>query len=293
MRILQLTDLHYRLQYPPQHEPYLDVLRAQPPLSRRLDRLAAQLAGEPLDGILLTGDLTDYGAEEDHRALRRELERVFPGVPVAVTPGNHDRNPALHAVWSPSSRPLSSAPAILEVSSTFCGVQKGPDGDLAEAQNRGVETFTGPFITLSFFGNLPIICLDSSMDGLDAGCIGEEHCVCLEEKLAQLGQKPSLLITHFHLLPHQHPMPPAQFSPRFAEILEKSSVIALFCGHTHTPYAGFFAGKPYFTAPSFSFHVLRDAKENLTFAPCLGYALYTLEGPKNTHFRFETFCSEE
>ena len=208
MRILHLTDLHYRETYPPSDQEYLRLLAACPPLSRRLELCARRLGTETPDGILLTGDLTDYGTPEDFASLKTEISRVFPGVPVAVTPGNHDGKPAFRTGWA------------------------------------GEGAGDAPWNAVSRIGDLTVLSLDSSREGSNEGDIGEAQCVWLAEQLAAL-RGPAILITHFHLLTHQHPMAPAVYHPRFFQMIAQSRLLGVFCGHAHDPYVGFFAGKPY------------------------------------------------
>lgn len=252
MRILQLTDLHYRRNYPSSEQEYLRLLSACPPLSRRLELCAQRLGAETLDGILLTGDLTDYGGPDDFADLKAEISRVFPGVPIAATPGNHDKKPAFRTGWVGE-----------------------PAGD-------------APWNAVTRLGALTVLSLDSSREGSNEGSLDGAQCIWLSEQLAALSG-PAILTTHFHLLPHQHPMAPAVCHPRLYQLAAQSPLLGVFCGHSHDPYVGFFAGKPYYTAPSFSFRGVRDAENRLSFEPVWGYGLYTIGSGGVSSYRFESF----
>lgn len=253
MRLLHLTDLHYRTAYPASQEEYLHVLAGAPPMSRRLELCRRRLGHTPVDGILLTGDLTDYGEAEDFRALRALVDRVFPGIPMAVTPGNHDGEPAFQTGWN------------------------------------GAPASPRPWNRLFWIGPLAVLSLDSSREGSNGGLIDEDQCRWLEEQLAWLGDAPAILITHFHLLPGQHSMPPAAYHPRFFQAAARSRLLGIFCGHAHEPFTGFFAGKPYYTAPSLSFHGVRSAQDALSFGFTCGYGLYTIHPTGAIDSRFEVF----
>lgn len=252
MRILQLTDLHYRMKYPSSDQEYLRLLSACPSLSRRLELCLRRPDCRNLDGILLTGDLTDYGAPEDFASLKREISRFFPGVPVAVTPGNHDGKSAFRTGWT------------------------------------GEAAGDAPWNAVIRLGGLTVLSLDSSREGANDGFIDEAQCVWLAERLEEL-RGPAILITHFHLLSHQHPMNSAAYPSLFFRLVAQSRLLGVFCGHTHDPYAGFFAGKPYYTAPGFSFHGVRDADNGLSFEPVWGYGLYSVQESGIMSCRFESF----
>lgn len=102
-----------------------------PPLEL-LDRCLQLLGDEEkaqLDGVLISGDLTENGTADDYRNLRRELERRFPGIPLLVTLGNHDEKSAFREGWLgqaafPSCPVDPAFSAILEelpVTAIICG----------------------------------------------------------------------------------------------------------------------------------------------------------------------------
>jgi Icc protein len=87
--ICQLTDLHMvprgRLAY--------GRVPTNSMVARAIDRVTS-LDPQP-DIVIITGDLTDCGREEEYRLLAAELERLT--CPVFVVPGNHDRREVLRA----------------------------------------------------------------------------------------------------------------------------------------------------------------------------------------------------
>ena len=58
---------------------------------------------------------------------------------------------------------------------------------------------------------------------------------------------------HHHLLKDQFTTPSIDFDDSFEEVINSSDIIGIFTGHTHHPFKGVFADKPYFTAGSLSF----------------------------------------
>ncbi|MEM9027345.1 MAG: metallophosphoesterase [Pseudomonadota bacterium] len=55
-----------------------------------VDLLLADLQRQRADHVLVSGDLTNIGLPEEHRAAARWLERLGPPEHVSVVPGNHD-----------------------------------------------------------------------------------------------------------------------------------------------------------------------------------------------------------
>ena len=84
MLICQLTDLHVR----PVGKPANRVSETNM-FTERAFRAVARLDPRP-DVVVITGDLTDCGLDEEYANLNRLLRRFLP-MPVFVIPGNHDR----------------------------------------------------------------------------------------------------------------------------------------------------------------------------------------------------------
>jgi len=84
MLICQLTDLHIR----PHGVPAYRVVETNM-LAERALRAVAALRPRP-DAVLLTGDLTECGLDEEYALLARLL-RQHLDIPVYAIPGNHDR----------------------------------------------------------------------------------------------------------------------------------------------------------------------------------------------------------
>ena len=90
MLICQLTDLHVR----PVGKP-ANRLSETNMFTERAFRAVARLNPSP-DVVVITGDLTDCGLDEEYANLNRLLRKFLP-MPVFVIPGNHDRRGNLRA----------------------------------------------------------------------------------------------------------------------------------------------------------------------------------------------------
>ena len=53
---------------------------------------------EQLSAVLISGDMTEYGTQEDYKQLHTEIEKRFPDIPIIVTPGNHDERQTFQKV---------------------------------------------------------------------------------------------------------------------------------------------------------------------------------------------------
>ena len=86
---------------------------------RILERIAAdaaalEAAGEPLLGLVIVGDLTEWSYEEEFHTIAEILARSR--VPIAVTPGNHDIFRKIHPAYNMNFGPGTYATSI-------CGVR--------------------------------------------------------------------------------------------------------------------------------------------------------------------------
>ncbi len=102
-RFLQLTDLHVVAP----GTLCSGVLDTGAILRAGVERILAQMpAIGPLDGVLVTGDISEDGSAASYDLALRELARL--GLPVYAVPGNHDSRGAFRAVfggqaWMPAA----------------------------------------------------------------------------------------------------------------------------------------------------------------------------------------------
>lgn len=183
-----------------------------------------ELSARKVAFVLHTGDMIHEGSAEDYAALRRLFEEYLPDVPVIASMGNHDRRAAYRE--------------------GFLGLPAPDDGD-----------FTQEILV----DGLRILALDSAKSGL-IGSLSGAQLDWLEEKLSTPAPRGTFLMMH-HPVAHELPSLPMAVSPKFARLVENSDILALFTGHLHSNFNGFYAGKPQFTADSLTFGMLYSPQE--------------------------------
>ncbi|GIF17806.1 3',5'-cyclic AMP phosphodiesterase CpdA [Actinoplanes tereljensis] len=219
----------------------------------RVFRYLAELPTPP-DAVIVTGDLADHGAESEYERLR---ELVDLPVPVLWCPGNHDaREPYRKALLgeAPDARPI----------------------------NRAFE-----------INGVLILMLDSSIPGRNDGLLADETIEWLAAALANQPELPTFVCFH-------HPPEPLgipfideirQFgTERLAALVERHpQVVALLCGHAHTPAAGVFAGRPMLVAPSITSTLMLpfETEEifNRDLPPMIAFHLLGEDRRLTTHYR--------
>ena len=168
----------------------------------------------PVDAVIVTGDIADHGAEAEYERVRGLVGLTAP---VLWCPGNHDdRGPCRKALLGETAngKPLDAAYEI---------------------------------------GGVLILMVDSSIPGRDEGLLADETLAWLDATLAGRPELPALIC--FHHPPVTLGMPFVdsirQFgAERLAAVVERHpQVVALLCGHAHTPAATTFAGRPLIVAP--------------------------------------------
>lgn len=241
-QILHLSDLHYRDVYPETGAYYFDTLRAGLPFDEKLRRVSGAVRSRNLAGVLISGDICEYGSASDYRCVKEKLQNAFPGVKIGITPGNHDNKLQLGLGW------------------------------------LGADSFTENYNNSEDFGEFHLISLDGSREGSNTGEISQAQCRYLEAELKKACGKPVILMLHFHLLDCQHTIPKCKYPAEFEKILLDNSITAILTGHTHRIYSGFFCGIPYYAGPSMSFYDRRNKAGVMEYPSGYGYSLYTLDG---------------
>lgn len=254
MRLLHISDLHFRSQYKTCENEFsygAFFHRMTPPLEL-LDRCLLLLQDDPrpIDAVMVSGDLTEDSTAEDYCLLRKELERRFPGIPLAVTLGNHDDKAAFYEGW------------------------------------LGQEPVNEPRHHIVRIGSTSLLVLDSSRQGKFNGIIDSACCRWLRQAAAKEEGRTLLLMTHHHLLADQAAFSACQPDPAFPALLRELGISAVFCGHTHHAYQGTYAGIPYRTSTSMSFYGT-DSAEHVCMRQAGGFSLYTLEDGVITEERHE------
>ncbi len=223
--ILHLSDLHYSEDYHRTETIYSPLMAQMDFPLQQLDWVLEK-TDRQYDAVLLSGDICEYGTEEEYRRVHDLLSERF-GCPVIVTCGNHDN--------------------LKELIDGF-----------------GLRTINGELFEVHQVGDVRIICLNSGNPEYNDGFISQASCDLLEQELKTEVPK-TIIMTHHHLLSDQFSLPCAAYPDRLKGIIERSSVMAVVTGHTHHFYEGSFAGKRYLTSGSLSFVVDADETGKLLF----------------------------
>jgi len=185
--------------------------------AKRAERVMSYLNDlpTPFDAVLVTGDIADHGLPAEYEQARTILSSPDA---VSTCPGNHDRRRAYAQV--------------------LLG-QAGGDAPINEVHRMAGAMF--------------VLC-DSTIPGRDDGYLADETLGWLDSVLADSSDDTAVFVC-FH-----HP-PVILHSPfideirqhgeqRLAEIPNRHpQVVAVLCGHAHTPAATTFVGRPLLVAP--------------------------------------------
>jgi 3',5'-cyclic AMP phosphodiesterase CpdA len=192
---------------------HLDLAGRAEERAARVMRYLNDLPG-PLDAVLVTGDLADHGLPEEYQQVATILASRWP---VLTCPGNHDVRPAYRKVL------------------------------LGEAADED------PINRAHHVAGATFLMCDSSIPGRNDGLLADETLDWIDATLAEDPQLPAFLCFHHPPVPLHAPLVDdiRQFGEqRLAELLRRHPrVVALLCGHAHTPAASTFAGRPLLVAP--------------------------------------------
>lgn len=212
--------------------------------------LEAVLAGlarlpNPLDAIVVTGDLTHHGRRKEYRLARELLDAT--GLPVHAMPGNHDDRAKLREAFAVPGE--GDAPVDYEV-------------DL---------------------GPLALVVVDSTAPGEEEpGRFEPAQLEWLDRTLAALGEKPTILAMHHSPLPTAMPgwdganLIPAEDRALAEVVARHPQVRVIIGGHLHRIATATLAGRPVLSGPSTYLQARPDfdaeTVEMYTGAP--GFALH-------------------
>lgn len=221
MLIAQMTDIH--IGFDPDAQPEeLNRIRFR----KTLDRLLA--SPNPIDMLVLTGDLTDHGDIESFEKTA-ELLKDCP-FPVHAIPGNHDSREGLLTAFPDTSTEGGFIHYALE-----------QDG-------------------------LLVLMLDSFEPGRHGGGFCAKRRDWLRGQLDANADVPTLIFMHHPPvvsgIDWMDPAPDEDWILKFAEAIEgHDQILAIHCGHLHRPIATTFRGVPLSVTPSVAPLVSLDLRD--------------------------------
>jgi 3',5'-cyclic-AMP phosphodiesterase len=200
MLICQLTDLHVR----PVGMPANRVCETSL-FTERAFRAVARLNPRP-DVVVITGDLTECGLDEEYANLDHLLRKWLLPMPVFVIPGNHDRRGGLR-------EGLKHLPGVT-------------------ADRHYVQYLVDDY-------PVRLIMLDTLVPGAGHGELHRDQLEFLDRSLAAAPDKPTMIAMHHPPfacgIAHMDRIN-LQNSSTFASIVAKHrQVERIICGHHHRP----------------------------------------------------------
>jgi 3',5'-cyclic AMP phosphodiesterase CpdA len=182
----------------------------------------------PIDMIIVTGDLTDFGKKEEYSLFREIVEEL--GVPYRVIPGNHDDKLRMH--------------------NAFADMDWMP--------------IKGPINWELDFYDLKIIALDTSITGMAHGNLDSISLDFLRSSLSTANEKAVLVATHHPPIItgiEKMDIQNLRDSTELKEILSGyKGELKLICGHVHRNIVGQFGNKVCQIAPGVSHAVTMDLR---------------------------------
>lgn len=185
---------------------------------------AALDCGQPIDAIVLSGDIADQGEEAAYRKVGGIVDAAARrlGAVVVAAMGNHDDRSALRA-------------ALL-----------------------GAEPSTEPYDTVTWVGGLRLVTLDSSVPGKAHGELGDDQLTWLAAQLADPAPHGTVLTLHHPPVGSVNPLIQRillRKPERLAEAIAGTDVRLVLCGHAHNAGAGMLAGVPVWVGPASSYAI--------------------------------------
>ena len=220
------------------------------------------------DVLLLTGDLTENGAEADYLTLRALLDETLTphhagGPRVWATLGNHDDHAAARAVLGDMLGPEDEAP-------------------------------TGLTCVHGQHGALHVIGLDTVVPDRPHGELGEAQLAWLRDRLERCAGAPVVLFMHHPpLISGMSAMDACSLMRGRDELArlvrEHGGVQLIAAGHLHRPLMGALGGAPLVVAPSCSHQLALDLRPRGDLAvrlepPQIGIYRWTAADGLAAHF---------
>ncbi len=222
--LAQITDLHIKAGGKLSYR-MVDTAGA---LQRCIDTLLA--APQRPDAVIVTGDLVDFGAEEEYRFLRGILQRL--PMPVRLLPGNHDHRATLRRVFADHDYLCAAG-----------------DGDAPI--HYSVEA-----------GPLRLVAFDCTVPGMPGGRVDPAALPWLEAALSAEPERPTLLMLHhppfYTGIGHMDQQGLADAALLEAVVRRHPQIERVLCGHLHRHIVRRFGGTLAMTAPGPAHQVTLD-----------------------------------
>jgi 3',5'-cyclic AMP phosphodiesterase CpdA len=183
--------------------------------------VAVNALPQPVDAVIVSGDLVDSGKPAQYQHLRSLLAPLAS--PVYLLPGNHDDRGALRAAF--------------------------PDhGYLRDARRAYLHYAVA-------LGDLRLVVLDTSVAGATHGEIDAAQLADLDATLAAVPDMTTIVAMHHPpfrtLIERMDDYGLQRGGPGLAEVLARHpQVDRIVCGHLHRSIVARFAGRPVMTSPS-------------------------------------------
>ena len=250
-RIIQISDPHI-VPYGQLAYGQVDTAKALADCVETIDRSLAEIG--PVDMVIVTGDLTDFGTEEEYLRFRSLMEPLT--VPYRAVPGNHDDVEVMRSCFSDQSWMPSQ----------------------------------GPINWIEHFDGLAVIGLDSSVAGSAHGHLNDETLVFLSKILEAQNDNPTIVTMHHPPVAtgiEKMDIQNLRESTQLERILSGyKGALRLTCGHIHRNIVAPFGNVICQIAPGVSHAVTMDLRAGapncLTKEPG-GFLLHDIRDGIMTH----------
>ncbi|WP_338548806.1 metallophosphoesterase [Roseovarius phycicola] len=228
-RFLQLTDLHVV----GKGMLCSNVLDTRSILRDAVNRLLElRPALDPLDAVLITGDVSDDGSRDSYAFARTHLERL--GLPLFLVPGNHDARDPMRAA--------------------FAGQEWMPKNGLIDWQAQ--------------IGDTQLVGLDSLVEGQGGGQLRGDSLAVLSDVLADNDDGPLIIMLHHPPIQTGICFMDAiglENADALGAVLEGSNRdVTVIAGHVHGVHHGKIGGHVVATAPAICSGFALDRRDNAT-----------------------------
>jgi 3',5'-cyclic AMP phosphodiesterase CpdA len=244
MLFCQITDIHLKAG----RKPAYGIVDTATMLERCVDSVM-QLKQRP-DVVLLTGDLVDYGRDDEYALLATLLKPLT--MPMYLIPGNHDEREALRRAFPEHTYLRQWAPFV----------------------QYAIDDYP-----------VRVVALDTLIPGQGGGRLCDERLQWLDNTLAEKPDTPTLVVMHhppFRTgLGHMDRLGLDGADALEAVIFRHPQVERLACGHLHRSIQARYGGSIASTCPSpahqIALDLSMDGPDNYVLEPP-GYQLHLWDG---------------